>query len=130
MALDDADARRRAPAVQLLVLAAIGLAAGLLSGLFGVGGGVIMVPAMVLLTGISQHTAHATSLAAVVPIAAVGALVFGRAESVDLPAAAALVLGSLVGVQLGARVMNRLSGEALARIFGVFLLIVALSLFL
>jgi uncharacterized membrane protein YfcA len=130
MARHDGDAPRSASVGQLLVLAAIGLGAGLLSGLFGVGGGVIMVPAMVMLSGISQHTAHATSLAAVVPIAAVGALVFGRAESVDLPAAAALVVGSLLGVQLGARVMNRLSGEALTRIFGVFLLIVALTLFL
>jgi uncharacterized membrane protein YfcA len=113
---------------RLVVLGAIGAGAGLLSGLFGVGGGVVMVPAMVLLAGLSQHTAQATSLAAVVPIATVGALIFGRADSVDVPAAVALVIGSLAGVQLGARVMNRMSGPTLARVFGVFLFVVALTL--
>lgn len=130
MARHDGEARTPASARQLVVLVVIGVAAGLLSGLFGVGGGVIMVPAMVLFAGLAQHAAQATSLAAVIPIAAVGALVFGRAESVDLPAAAALVVGSLVGVQFGARLMNRLSAETLARIFGVFLLLVAVTLLL
>lgn len=116
------------PGRRLVVLGAIGVAAGLLSGLFGVGGGVIMVPGMVLVAGLSQHAAQATSLAAVVPIAAVGAIIFGRADSVDLAAALALVAGSLAGVQLGARLMNRLSGEMLARVFGVFLVLVALTL--
>ena len=111
-----------------LVLVAAGAAAGFLSGLFGVGGGLVMVPALVLLVGMAQHRAHATSLAAIVPIAAVGAFVFGRAESVDLLAAAILVAGSLVGVQFGTRLMRRLSGERLALAFAGLVIVVALTM--
>ena len=111
-----------------LPLAAVGAAAGLLSGLFGVGGGILLVPALVLLIGFGQHRAQATSLAAIVPIAAVGAVVFGRADSVDLTAAAVLVAGSMLGVQAGARLMHRLSDQRLTWIFGAFLIIVALAM--
>ena len=112
----------------LLPLVAVGAGAGAMSGLLGVGGGILLVPAMVLLIGFAQHRAQATSLAAIVPIAAVGALVFGRAGSVDYGAAALLVVGSLIGVQAGARLMHRLSAETLSRVFGVFLVVVALAM--
>lgn len=110
-------------------LVGIGLAAGVMSGIFGVGGGILMVPAMVVLLRFGQHRAHATSLAAVVPIAAVSAFVFGRADSVNLVAAALLTAGSLLGVQAGAHLMNRLSGQRLAVAFGAFLILIALLMF-
>jgi uncharacterized membrane protein YfcA len=113
-----------------LILVAIGAAAGLLSGLFGVGGGILMVPAMVFLAGFAQQQAQATSLAAIVPIAAVGAILFGRAANVDLLAAVILVGASLVGVQVGARLMHRLSDAWLSTIFGCFLAVVAVTLLL
>ena len=112
----------------LLPLVAIGAGAGLLSGLFGVGGGIILVPAMVLLIGFGQHRAQATSLAAIVPIAAVGALIFGRADNVDLLAAALLVVGSLLGVQAGAKVMHGMSDQRLTRVFAIFLVVVAFGM--
>jgi len=111
-----------------LLLAGIGLGAGVLSGLFGVGGGIVMVPAMVLLAGLTQQRASATSLASIVPIAAVGAFVFGRAESIDLAAAGALVVGSLVGVQLGTRMMARLGDDRLRIGFAIFMVVVAISM--
>jgi uncharacterized protein len=117
---------RRSPAA----LVVIGAGAGLLSGLFGVGGGLVMVPALALLVGMAQHRAHATSLAAILPIALVGALVFGRAESVDMVAAALLAAGGLLGVQAGTRAMSRLSGERLALVFGWFVIVVALAMLL
>jgi uncharacterized membrane protein YfcA len=113
-----------------LALAAIGLAAGLLSGMFGIGGGIIMVPAMVLLAGMPQHNAAATSLAAIVPIATVGAAIFGGAGSVDLPAAGLLVIGSLIGVQVGSRAMGRFSDRWLRFVFGAFLACVAIAMLL
>jgi len=111
-----------------LLLAGIGLGAGVLSGLFGVGGGIVMVPAMVLLAGLTQQRASATSLASIVPIAAVGAFVFGRAESIDLAAAGALVVGSLVGVQLGTRMMARLGDDRLRIGFAIFMVVVAIGM--
>ena len=113
-----------------LTLVAVGAGAGALSGLFGIGGGLVMVPALVLLVGMAQHRAHATSLAAIVPIAVVGALVFGRANNVDIVAAAVLAAGSLLGVQAGTRAMNRLSSERLALVFGGFVIVVALAMLL
>jgi uncharacterized membrane protein YfcA len=111
-----------------LLLAGIGLGAGVLSGLFGVGGGIIMVPAMVLLAGMTQQRASASSLASIVPIAAVGAVVFGRADSVNLPAAAVLIVGSLVGVQVGARLMARVGDDRLRVGFAVLMVAIALTM--
>jgi uncharacterized membrane protein YfcA len=111
-------------------LAAIGLAAGLLSGLFGIGGGIIMVPAMVLAVGIAQRNAAATSLAAIVPIAAVGALIFGGARSVDLAAGVALTVGSLAGVQVGSRLMGHISEHWLRIGFAAFIAVVAIAMLL
>jgi uncharacterized protein len=109
-----------------VLLAGIGVGAGVLSGLFGVGGGIILVPAMVLLAGMAQQRASATSLASIVPIAAVGAIIFGRADSVDLPAALVLMVGSLVGVQIGTRLMARIGDDRLRIGFAVFMIAVAL----
>lgn len=110
------------------LLAGIGAGAGLLSGLFGVGGGIIMVPAMVLLAGMAQQRASATSLAAIVPIATVGAIIFGGADSVDLLAAAIVVVGSLIGVQLGSRLMPRIGDRRLRMVFAVFMIAVGITM--
>ena len=111
----------------LPVLALIGLGAGVLSGLLGVGGGVVMVPGLVF-AGLRQHRAQATSLAAIVPIAMVGAIVFGGADAVDLAAAVVLIVGSVIGVRVGAMVMHRLSDQRLSWIFAAFLVVVALTM--
>ena len=116
-----------APPTQALLLVATGVAAGVLSGLMGVGGGIVMVPALVM-AGLSQHRAQSTSLAAIVPIAIVGALLFGLGDSVDLGAAVVLAAGSLVGARGGALLMHRLSGVVLARVFGAFLIVVAITM--
>jgi len=111
-----------------LLLAAVGLAAGALSGLFGVGGGIIMVPAMVLIAGMAAQSASATSLASIVPIAAVGAVIFGQADSVNLPAAAVLMVGSLIGVQVGTRLMARIGDDRLRIGFAIFMAVIALTM--
>ena len=109
-------------------LVAVGAGAGILSGLFGVGGGIVLVPAMVLLLGVAQRRAQATSLAAIVPIATVGALVFGGAASVDLAAAALLIVGALLGVRVGGAVLPRIGDERLRLIFGLLLAGVAVAM--
>lgn len=110
------------------MLIAAGATAGLLSGLMGIGGGLVMVPALVLLVRMPQHRAHATSLAAIIPIGIVGALVFGRADSVNVLAAVLLAAGSLLGVQAGTRAMDRLSGDRLALVFAGFVIVIALAM--
>ncbi len=105
----------------------IGLLGGLLSGLLGVGGGTVLVPLLVLV-GLSQHKAHATSLAAIVPLAAVGALTFALEDAIDYRVGLLLATGALAGAPLGAKVMAALKEGPLQILFGAFLAVVALRL--
>ena len=94
------------------------MAAGLLSGLMGVGGGIVMVPLLVLVAGFTQHRAHATSLAAIVPIAAVAATRFAVDGEVAFRTGALLALGALAGAPVGARLLARLDEGTLKAAFG------------
>jgi uncharacterized protein len=108
----------------------IGLAAGLLSGSFGVGGGVIIVPALVLLLHFRQRLAHGTSLMAILPIAVAGVLGFAVHGSINLPFALFLGFGSIAGALIGTRILNSISNVWLSRAFSVLLLITAIRLFI
>jgi uncharacterized protein len=107
-----------------------GALAGLTAGLFGVGGGIVIVPPLVAYAALSQHQAHATSLAAIVPIAAVAGTRFAIDGSVDWSAAALLSVGTLLGAPVGAWLLARTSAGTLNLAFGGFMLIVALRLLL
>lgn len=106
----------------------VGSVAGFASGLLGIGGGLVMVPMLVGVVSLSQHHAHATSLAAIIPIAAGGALIFGSAGEIDLPVALLLAAGALVGAPIGAKVMARTSEAKLKVAFGIFMVIVGATL--
>lgn len=106
----------------------VGAASGLLSGLFGVGGGTVIVPGLVLLLAVAQHTAHATSLAAILLIAPAALVGFLLDGSVAVGAAVALSAGAVAGAVGGAAVMQRTSAERLRQAFAVFLLLVAIRL--
>jgi uncharacterized protein len=107
-----------------------GALAGLTAGLFGVGGGIVIVPPLVAFAALSQHQAHATSLAAIVPIAAVAGTRFAIDGSVDWSAAALLSVGTLLGAPVGAWLLARTSAGTLNVAFGAFMLIVAARLLL
>jgi uncharacterized membrane protein YfcA len=108
--------------------AAVGVAAGALSGLFGVGGGILIVPGLVLLLGMPQRRAHATSLAAIVPIAVAGAAGYAIAGAVDWLSAALLTAGAAVGAVAGTHALHRIPERGLRIIFAAFLLAAAASL--
>ena len=101
------------------MLLVIGLGAGIASGLFGVGGGIVMVPMMLLYARVDQHTAHATSLAAIVPIAVAGAATFALQDEIDYTLAAGLAVGSMLGAPIGVRLMDKTSEASLRMAFGV-----------
>ena len=111
----------------IVLAVCLGLAAGVLSGLFGVGGGILFVPTLVAL-GLGQVEAAATSLLAVVPTAAVGT--WRQARYGNLRARPALVLGlaSIAGVAIGVQVATSLPEHVLRRLFGVLLIAVAAQL--
>jgi uncharacterized membrane protein YfcA len=109
-------------------LAAVGFVAGGLAALLGIGGGILMVPAMVTLFSFDQHVAQGTSLAVIVPTALVAAVLHARARRVDLGLAAALGAGGLAGGLLGATTALALEGAVLTRMFAVLLIVVALRM--
>lgn len=112
----------------LFSLIPIGLAVGALSGAFGVGGGPLMVPVLVLAYGLEQHAAQGTSLAVIVPTAVVGAVAHHRRGLVDWRAAAYMSLGGIAGVFFGARLALEIEAETLQGIFGVVLVAVGIGL--
>jgi uncharacterized membrane protein YfcA len=109
----------------------IGLTAGVLSGLFGIGGGVVMVPALVLFLGYSQKTATGTSLGALIlPVAALSVLAYHREHHVEVRTALLLALGIFLGSYVGARIALGSSDQLLRRLFAVLLVAMAVRLVL
>lgn len=113
----------------ILLYLLLGLAAGFLSGLIGIGGGIIIIPALVFLFGLSQHQAQGTTLALMVPpIGILAAWIYYNQGYVDLKIAAFICVGFLFGGLFGARLATGLSNEVLEKVFGVALLLIALKM--
>jgi uncharacterized membrane protein YfcA len=87
-----------------------------------------MVPLLVFVAGLTQHQAHATSLAAIIPLAAAGAIPFAVDGQVDYGVAALLAAGTLLGAPMGARIMARMREGPLEALFGAFILVVAVTM--
>ena len=119
---DTRDLTTRALVLRLLLVGAVG---GAFSALFGVGGGVVMVPLLMLLCGYGSRAATATSLAAIAMIAAAGVATYGALGEVDWLAALLIGIPALLGVTLGVKVRARISAVAISRALAVLLLIAA-----
>ncbi len=112
-----------------LGLALLGIVAGTISGLLGIGGAIIIVPALVLAFGFSQHQAQGTSLAALLlPVGLFAVWRYYQAGQVNIKAAAVIAGAFLVGGLLGAHLAQWISGVWLRRIFGGLLLLLALRM--
>jgi len=107
----------------------LGLVAGAFSGLIGIGGGTIIVPALVFLFGLSQHQAQGTTLALLVPpIGLLAAWTYYKQGYVDFRIAALICVGFFIGGLLGAKFATKLSNVTLERVFGVALLLISLKM--
>ncbi len=112
-----------AAGIHFILLLLIGLTAGIASGLFGIGGGVIVVPALVIVMGFSLHCAIGTSLAILLPPVGLAAVVeYYRHGNVDLKSAIIVALGLFTGAWISAYFANRLAGPWLRVAFGVFVI--------
>ena len=116
--------------IELLALGAIGLTAGFAAGLLGVGGGIVMVPAMVLALGFDQHVAQGTSLVVIIPAALAGSVTHYRNGRVSLRDAALLAAGGIGGAVVGSVSALSVDDSVLRRLFGAFLLVVAVQMVL
>jgi len=109
----------------ILAAALLGAGAGVLAGLFGVGGGILFVPTLTLVLGLSQLHAEATSLLAILPTAGIGAWRQQRYGNVRWRSALILGIAAIAGVEAGVQIAEQLPQDVLRRLFGVLMLIVA-----
>ena len=125
--LQDITNNKRLMSIQIILsLVFIGILAGILSGLVGVGGGVIMVPLLVLLLGFSQHQAQGTSLAVlVVPVTAVAVYNYYKEGFIDWRYAAIIAVFFVIGGYFGSKIAIGFDQRMLKKIFGVILLLIA-----
>lgn len=111
----------------LLPLLVIGLVAGIAGGMFGIGGGAIMVPAMVLLLGLDQKFATGTSVAAqILPIGILAAIVYHQKGNLNIKYAVIIAVGLIIGNYFGALFANQpfISSETMKKLYGIFLLLI------
>ncbi len=107
----------------------LGLVAGAFSGLFGIGGAVVIIPALVFIFGLTQHEAQGTTLAIMVlPIGLLAAIRYYQSGNVKLTIAAFIVMGFFVGSLIGAHFVQYVPGPLLKRVFGVFLFLISLQM--
>lgn len=112
--------------MNMIIFLVLGLCAGIVSGLIGIGGGIVIVPALVYIFGFSQHMAQGTTLAMLIPpIGILAALSYFKSGHVNLPVAGLLCLGFVLGGYLGARFAISFPEAILRKVFGVCLLCVA-----
>jgi len=115
--------------MQVVGLLLVGTLAGVFAGMFGIGGGLIIVPALALLYGMKQHAAVGTSLGALLlPVGALSAWVYWRNGNVNVKYSVLLAAGLLVGAFVGAKLVEPVSDLTLRRMFGAFLMIVSVRM--
>ncbi len=112
--------------INLFLYIIVGIFAGIMSGLIGIGGGIIVVPCLIYIFGFSQHTAQGTTLAMLVPpIGILAAVAYYKQGHVNLPVAGFICLGFIIGGYLGARLAIGFPEAALRKVFGFCLLVIA-----
>lgn len=113
----------------IVLVVAAGVAVGVVSAIFGVGGGSVMVPFMVLVLGMGQHVTEGTSLLVVVPTSIAGVIAHRKSKYVSMRNFLSLGLAGVVGAVIGARLALFLDGDQLQRFFALFLAAVGVNLF-
>ncbi|MGB7604945.1 MAG: sulfite exporter TauE/SafE family protein [Lutisporaceae bacterium] len=108
----------------------IGLFAGLINGLFGSGGGTVLVPCLVFLIGVEDHKAHATAISIILPLSILSSLIYFRYNVVDISLTLKVAVGSIAGGIVGSMLLNKLSVNVLRKFFGLIMIIAAVRMVL
>lgn len=111
-------------------LGLIGVLTGLINGLIGIGGGTILIPAMVFLLGEEQHIAHGTSLAIILPTAMVSTFIYQANSHMDWPLALKIATSGMLGGYLGAKLMEKIPALRLKQLFGIFMILAGIRMVL
>ena len=113
----------------MLFTIAIGLFVGFLSGLLGIGGAIIMIPAMILLLHFDQHMAQGTALATMIPpIGILAAFEYYKSGYVNIPTALIIAAGFIIGAFFGAKIAVQIDANILKKVFGFFLLAISIKI--
>ncbi|SHH63617.1 sulfite exporter TauE/SafE family protein [Sporanaerobacter acetigenes] len=111
-----------------LKIISIGLITGLINGLFGSGGGTIIVPTMIFLLGIDDHKAHATAIAVILPLTIISTIIYYRQNIIKYDVAFTVAIGGIAGSFIGSNLLNKVPTNILRKIFGSFMIFAAIRL--
>jgi uncharacterized membrane protein YfcA len=106
----------------------IGFITGLINGLFGSGGGTVLVPCLVFLMDVEDHKAHATAIAIILPLSILSSIIYYRYNVVDISLTANVAIGSVLGGIVGSTLLNKLPVNILRKFFGVIMIIAAVRM--
>ena len=113
----------------ILIIILVGIAAGMLGGLVGVGGGIIIVPSLVYFIGVNQHTAQGTSLGLIMlPVGILGVLQYYKSGNVDFRIVGILAIGFLIGSFFGSKIALSLPQETIKKVFAILMIIMAIKM--
>ncbi len=103
----------------------LGILTGLVNGLFGSGGGTLLVPGMIFLLGVEEHKAHATTISIILPLAIVSTYIYYSSGVMSLNVTLKVAVGGVLGGYIGAKLLNRIPSNILRKVFAVFMMIAA-----
>jgi len=113
-----------------LKLMSIGIVAGLINGLFGSGGGTIVVPSLVFLVGLKDHKAHATAISIIFPLSIISTIIYFVKNTIPIKISIFVMIGGVVGSFLGAKFLNKVPTKVLRKVFGSVIIYTAIRMIL
>ncbi|MCT4564515.1 MAG: sulfite exporter TauE/SafE family protein [Maledivibacter sp.] len=111
--------------INIFKISILGIFTGLTNGLFGSGGGTILVPGMIFLLGMEEHKAHATAISIILPLTIVSTYIYLKSGIVSYNVTFKVVAGGVLGGYVGARLLNKIPNRILRKIFAIFMMIAA-----
>lgn len=106
----------------------IGLITGTINGLFGSGGGTIVVPSLIFLVGLEDHKSHATAISIILPLSIISTIIYISHGVIRFDIALWVALGGVLGGFMGARLLNKIPSNILRKVFGIFMMVAAIRM--
>lgn len=114
--------------INTITLLSLGFVTGLINGLFGSGGGMIIVPALVFLIGLKDYKAHATAISIIFPLTVVSTIVYFINNSIPLKLSLQVMAGGVIGSYIGAKILNKIPAKILRKVFGCVIIYTAVRM--
>lgn len=109
-------------------ISAIGFVSGIINGLFGGGGGTILVLALTLILGISQHKAQATAISVILPLSLISSYIYHKNGFTAINVTLQIAVGGIIGSYIGSNILNKISADYLRKIFSFFMIVAAIRM--